>query len=52
MGVDKVPASKQRAFINAWIENGGNGTRAALKTLGCSTTNVAESKRAAPQSGP
>jgi hypothetical protein len=34
---------KHQAFIAAWIENGHNGTRAVLLTLGCSTPNCAAS---------
>jgi len=43
MSTNKILTPKQRAFISAWIENGGNGTQAALQALGCSTPNCAAS---------
>jgi hypothetical protein len=32
---------RQRAFVVAWLENGGNGTKAAMLAYGCSTPNAA-----------
>ena len=43
MTTNKLLTPKQLAFISAWIENGGNGTQAALRTFGCSTPNCAAS---------
>ncbi len=36
MSTNKILTPKQRAFISAWIENGGNGTQAALQAFDCS----------------
>jgi phage terminase small subunit len=32
---------RQRAFVISWLENGGNGTQAALFAYGCSTPAAA-----------
>ena len=31
------------AFMHEWLANGGNGTQAAMRTLGCSSQNSAAS---------
>jgi len=31
------------AFMHEWLANGGNGTQAAMRTLGCSSPNCAAS---------
>ncbi len=36
MSTNKILTPKQQAFISAWIENGGNGTQAALQAFECS----------------
>jgi hypothetical protein len=43
MTTNKLLTPKQLAFINAWIENGGNGTQAALQAFECSTPASAAS---------
>jgi phage terminase small subunit len=43
MTMSKPLTPKQRAFVAAWIENGGNGTQAAFQALGCRTPNCGAS---------
>jgi Terminase small subunit len=43
MSTNKLLTPKQRAFVSAWIENGGNTTQAALLAFECSTPASAAS---------
>jgi hypothetical protein len=43
MSTNKLLTPKQRAFISAWIDNGGNGTKAAMQAFECSTPASAAS---------
>lgn len=40
---ERTLTPRQQAFVRAWLENGGNGTKAALVAYGCSTPNCAAS---------